>query len=154
MKSSLPAIVLLGLANGAFAQDGTGIAASGDAAAGEAAFRQCQSCHHVVAPDGEVLAGRAAVRTGPNLFGVVGRVAGSEEEFRYSDLMEAAHEQGIVWDEASFTGYVQDPTGWLREATGENGRSKMTFRVRKEEAAVDIYAYLLSLAPPEADATD
>ena len=144
-RTSLAAALLVGLSGPVLAQDAA--APTGDAAAGEAVFRQCQTCHHVVSPDGEVLAGREAVKTGPNLYGVAGRVAGSLEDFRYSDLFEAAHEQGIAWDEANFVGYVQDPTPWLQEATGDKGRGKMTFKLRNEEDALNVYAYLASLAP-------
>lgn len=126
------------------------LTATGDVAAGEKAFRQCIACHVVVNEAGDTLAGNKA-KTGPNLYGIVGRTAGTVEDFRYSDILALAGEQGIVWDEASFAGYVQDPTGWLREATGDGGRGKMTFKVRKEADAVDLYAYLASLAPaPEA----
>lgn len=117
------------------------LAASGDAAAGERAFRQCQSCHVVQNSAGEVLAGRAA-KTGPNLFGVVGRTAGMVDGFNYSDLAVAAGEAGMIFDEANFVAYVQDPTAKLRDASGEGGRSKMSFKVRKEEDALNLYAFL------------
>lgn len=117
------------------------LAPTGDAAAGEKAFRQCQSCHVVQAPDGEVLAGRAA-RTGPNLYGVVGRTAGTVEDYAYSDVMEAAGAAGMVYDEANFVPYVMDPTTHLTEVSGENGRGKMVYRVRKEADAHDLYAFL------------
>ena len=124
--------------------------ASGDAAAGEKAFRQCISCHVVVNDEGETLAGRKA-KTGPNLYGVAGRALGAIEDFKYSDIIMLAGEQGVVYDEANFVAYVQDPTGWLREVTGDNGRGKMSYKVRKEEDAVNLFAYLASLAPaPEA----
>mmetsp|Transcript_28722 Transcript_28722/g.54355 ORF Transcript_28722/g.54355 Transcript_28722/m.54355 type:complete len:155 (+) Transcript_28722:6172-6636(+) len=126
------------------------LTATGDAAAGEKAFRGCVACHVVVNEAGETLAGRKS-KTGPNLYAVVGRAAGGVEDFRYSDIMGLAGEQGVVWDEASFVGYVQDPTGWLRETTGDGGRGNMTYKVRKEADAVNLYAYLASLAPaPEA----
>ena len=124
------------------------LTATGDAAAGERAFRQCQSCHVVQTPDGEVLAGRAS-KTGPNLWGVAGRTAGAVEEYDYSTLMEAAGEAGMIYDEANFIAYVQDPSGHLKEVTGETGRSKMSFRVRKEEDALNLYAFLAQFAPDE-----
>jgi cytochrome c len=58
--------------------------ASGDAAAGEAVFRQCAACHNVTNDAGDVLAGRPNVRTGPNLYGVAGHVFGDIEDFRWS----------------------------------------------------------------------
>ncbi|PWR02919.1 cytochrome C [Meridianimarinicoccus roseus] len=120
-------------------------AQSGDAAAGEKAFRGCQACHVVENAAGDVLAGRNA-KTGPNLYQVAGRPAGSIDGFRYSDSMAAAGEAGLVWDEESFVAYVQDPTGFLREYLDDSGaRGAMSYKVRKEEDAVDLYAYLSSL---------
>lgn len=121
--------------------------ATGDAEAGGKAFeRQCVACHVVKDTAGETLAGRNA-RTGPNLYGVVGGAIGSVEGFRYGRGLVALNEAGNVWDEASFVGYVQDPTAWLRETTGDSkARSKMAFKVRAEEDAVNLYAYLASLA--------
>lgn len=122
--------------------------ASGDPAAGEEAFnRQCVACHVVVDDNGETLAGRNA-RTGPNLYAVAGRALGAVEGFRYSDSIMELGEGGTVWDEANFVGYVQDPTGWLRETLDNNrARGKMAFKVRSEEDAANLYAYLASLAP-------
>jgi cytochrome c len=119
----------------------------GDAAAGEEHFgRQCVACHVVQDATGEVLAGRNA-RVGPNLYGVIGRVAGSVEDYDYSELMEAYGATGAVWEEANFVAYVQDPTGFLREATGEtSGRSKMAYQVRDEQEAHDLYAYLATFS--------
>lgn len=135
----------------AFAQE-DGIAPTGDAAAGERAFRQCIACHVVQDPEGEILAGRRA-QTGPNLYAIAGRAAGSVEGFRgYSDIIVAAGESGIIWNEENFVGYVQDPTAWLQEATGDGGRGKMQFKVRQEDDALNLYAYLASLAPlPEGE---
>lgn len=130
--------------------------AEGDADAGERAFRQCASCHHVVNDEGEVLAGRANTKTGPNLYGIVGApVAHMGEDFNYGDGILAAHEAGLEWTVEDLVTYVQDPTTWLREATGDNGaRSKMSFRVRKAEDAEDIIAYLASLAPAPEEAEE
>jgi cytochrome c len=118
----------------------------GDAAEGETHFnRQCIACHVVQDASGEVLAGRNA-QVGPNLYGVIGRVPGAVEEFAYSDLMHTYGATGAVWEEANFAAYVQDPTGYLREATGESGRSKMAYQVRQEQQAHDLYAYLATFS--------
>lgn len=124
---------------------------TGDAEAGERAFRQCIACHVVVDAEGETLAGRNA-RVGPNLWGVDGRTIGSVEDFRYGNGLTALMESEMVWDEAAFVGYVQDPTGWIREAADDDSvRGAMSFRVRSEEDALDLYAYLASLGGPEAE---
>lgn len=134
------ATVMSGLiAMPAFAQ------ATGDAAAGEKAFRQCQACHVVVNDAGETLAGKAG-KTGPNLFHAPGGAAGAVEDFRYSKSMTEAGENGLVWDEASFVAYVQDPTGFLKTYLDDSSaRGSMSFKVRKEQDALDLYAYLTSL---------
>ena len=128
--------------NGARAQ------AAGDAAAGAALFdRQCVSCHVVRDPSGEVLAGRSA-RTGPNLFGVAGRVPGTEPDFAYSDAMVAYGGTGAHWSEETFVPYLQGPTDYLRTAIGDpRARSKMAYQVRDEQEARDLWAFLATFAP-------
>lgn len=129
-----------------------GHAATGDAAAGEEQFnRQCVACHIVADADGNVLAGRNA-RTGPNLYGLAGRTLGSVEDFRYGDSIVELGEMGTVWTEEAFVAYVQDPTGWLRETLDNNrARGKMAYRVRAEEEAINIYAYLATFGAEEGD---
>lgn len=47
---------------------------------------------------------------------------------------------------------MKDPTKFLREFTDDpKARGKMTFKVRKEQDAHDLWAYLVSVSPaPEA----
>lgn len=145
------ATILLGPA-AALAQEAAD-APEGDAAAGEEQFqRQCVSCHVVQDDAGEVLAGRNA-QVGPNLYGVIGRVPGSYPDFDYSELIEAyGAQEGVVWEQENFVGFVQDPTGFLREATGEDsGRSKMAYQVRDEQEAYDLHAFLATFSPEEAE---
>ena len=143
MFRTLTIVAATTLALPAFAAD---LTATGDAAAGEKAFRQCISCHVVVDDAGEKLAGKNG-KTGPNLFGIIGGNFGTVDGFRYSDVIKlASAKEDLIVNEEQFVAYVQDPTAYLREATGDSGRSKMTFKVRKEEDAVNLYAYLASIA--------
>jgi cytochrome c len=123
-------------------------AASGDAAAGEAVFRQCAACHNVVNEAGDVLAGRPNMRTGPNLYGVAGHPFGEIEDFRWSPGLTALNEAGVLITEESFVAYIQDPTGYIREQTGDSSlRGAMAAqRMRSDEDAVNLYAYIVSLA--------
>ncbi|MGJ8621778.1 MAG: c-type cytochrome [Yoonia sp.] len=122
----------------------------GDAAAGEEQFnRQCVACHVIADASGEVLAGRNA-RTGPNLYGLAGQQIGSVEGFRYGDSIVELGETGAVWTEEAFVGYVQDPTGWLRETLEDRrARGKMAYQVRQEDQAYDLYAYLATFGAEE-----
>ncbi len=144
MKTLKIAAALSVLAAPAFAD---GHAATGDAAAGEEQFnRQCVACHVVMDDAGEILAGRNA-KTGPNLYGLAGRQLGTVEGFRYGDSIVELGETGVIWTEETFVGYVQDPTDWLREALdNRRARGKMAYQVRKEEEAIDLYAFLATFS--------
>ena len=143
MKLTVAAVVATFVAVPALA----GGHASGDAEAGEKAFNQCKACHAIVDADGnDIVKGG---KTGPNLYGLPGRTAGMEEGFtKYKKSLVAAGEGGLVWDEANFVAYVQDPNAFLKEVTGDSkARSGMAFRVRKEDDAANIWAYIASVSP-------
>mgnify|MGYP001820249186 FL=1 len=145
MKHILASAAFAALAMPAFADGHLG---SGDPEAGETAFNQCQSCHVVQNDDGEVMAGRNG-KTGPNLFGVVGRQAGALDGFRYKKSIVEAGEGGLVWDAETLTAYLQDPNAFLKETLDSNrARSGMAFRVRSEEDAANLAAFLATFSDP------
>jgi cytochrome c len=120
--------------------------AEGDVEKGAKDFGRCKSCHLIA--NGDEMIARGG-KTGPNLFGAVGRTVGSVEDFSYSDGMKAAHEAGVVWDEATLAEYIMDPTAWLKKVTGDDSaRSKMTFRLKD---SADVAAYLATFATPPAN---
>jgi len=114
----------------------TPVLADGDAAKGEKAFRQCKACHMIQSPDGEMIVRGGPV--GPNLYGVIGRAAGSVEDFRYSKALAAMGEDGLVWDENNIVEYMTDPSEFI------GGRSKMTYKLRNGGA--DLAAYLATFS--------
>lgn len=117
---------------------------AGDAEKGEKAFNKCKSCHMVVSPEGETIV--KGGKTGPNLYGVVGRQAGSVDGFKYGKSLVEAGEGGLIWDEASLAAFVADPRGYLKEVTGSgSAKSKMSFKLKK--GGEDVAAYLASVAP-------
>ena len=100
----------------------------------------------IVDADGNKLAGRNA-RTGPNLYGVAGMVPGTVDGFRYGDSIVEYGEAGGVWNEEHFVAWVQAPTDFLKEQLDDRrARARMSYQVRDEQQAYDIYAYLASLA--------
>ena len=102
------------------------IYALADAAAGEAAFRPCSSCHAVDGTDG----------VGPHLNGVVNRAIGSVDGFGYSGNLVAVAEQ---WTPENLNGFLENPKGWAPgTAMAYNG-------MRKIEDRANLIAYLESL---------
>jgi len=117
--------------------------AAGDAAAGADTFKRCKSCHGIVDGDNTIVRGG---RTGPDLFGVIGRQAGTFEGFRYGDDIVAAGDAGLVWTEEAIAEYVADPTAYLRTFLGDDSaRAKMTFKLRS--GGEDVAAYLATFSP-------
>ena len=134
-KKLLPVLVLA-FAAPAFADP--------DAHEGEENFKKCKSCHSITAPDGtEVQKGG---KTGPNLWGVVGRVVGSAPDFKYGEGLLEVDAKGTVWDEAQIATYLADPTAWVKAAAADDAaKSKMSFKLTDAEAAADMAAYLATL---------
>ena len=135
MKFSLiAATALITLAAPAFA---------GDAEKGENEFKKCKACHAIVADDGTAIV--KGGKTGPNLYGVIGRTAGTTD-FKNGDSLVAAGVAGVVWDEANLVAYLADPKAFLVEATGDAAaKSKMSFKLSK--GGEDLAAYLASVVP-------
>ena len=69
---------------------------------GRRIYRQCQSCHTLY-EDGRHL-------MGPNLYGLMGRTAGSAEDFRYSQVLQDAD---FIWDAEQLDQWLADPRGFL-----------------------------------------
>ncbi|MGH1466067.1 MAG: c-type cytochrome [Cognatishimia sp.] len=118
-----------------------GAALAGDAALGEKNFKRCKSCHAITADDGTKIV--KGGKTGPNLFGVVGRPVASVEGFKYSASMQAAGDAGLVWDEETLASFVLNPSAWLKEVLPDPAaKSKMTLKLKK--GGEDVAAFLAS----------
>lgn len=114
-------------------------ASAQDAAAGEkTAKTRCASCH--------TFDQGGANRVGPNLFGVIARGPGMAEGYNYSQGFKDALEKGFAWSDETLAQYLADPTGALREITGNTkARSKMTFKLPSEGDRQDVIGYLKTL---------
>lgn len=132
---------ILTTATAIVALSGAAAFAEGDAAAGEKDFKKCKSCHAIVSPDGEAIV--KGGKTGPNLYGVVGRQIGGAD-FKYGDSIKAVGADGAVWTEELITTYVADPKAFLIEQTGDAAaKSKMTFKLKE---GADVAAYLATFS--------
>lgn len=137
------AILMLGLASlGAPAQ-------AADAKRGEMIFKDCRACHSII-DETETPVVRGG-RTGPNLYGVIGRHAGSVPGFNYSTSMVAAGKSGLRWNEEDFVVYVRDATAYLRNYLDDpQARGKMAYKLRDVQKAHDVWAYLQTVTRPPA----
>ncbi len=78
-------------------KDASGAAMSGDTAHGQTVFKKCTQCHSPV---------EGKNGTGPSLYGIIGRPAGSAPNFRYS---EANKTSSITWSEQEMFVYLENP---------------------------------------------
>ena len=68
----------------------------------EAAYsRYCQNCHSME---------KGANRLGPSLHRIIGRTAGTEPNYKYSQALKDA---GFVWDELTLDRYMGNPREFL-----------------------------------------
>ena len=120
---------------------------AGDPERGERLFRDCTACHSVIDETGTARV--RGGRTGPNLYGVIGRHAGSVPGFHYSPSMVGAGRRGLRWNEADFVVYVRDATAFLRDYLDDpDARGKMAYKLRDAGKARDVWAYLERIAAP------
>ncbi|WP_421761172.1 c-type cytochrome [Devosia sp.] len=118
--------------------------ASADPVQGQASVKKCQSCHNFGAGE--------ANKTGPLLYGVVGRPEGSHEGFAYSEGMLEHNKAGEIWTYENLNTFITAPKAYVKG-------TKMSFAGVKDPAErANILAYLQTLSPtpvpfPVADAT-
>jgi cytochrome c len=102
--------------------------AAGDPEHGKQLFGRCAMCHKADKDAGNGF--------GPNLFGVVGRKAGTAPDFAYSPAMKSS---GIVWSEERLEAYMTSPSAVVPG-------NRMPFAgVKNHDDVDDIAAFLLTL---------
>ncbi len=100
--------------------------AAGDAAKGEKTFKKCKACH-TINKGGKH-------KAGPNLFGVVGRKAGSTSFKKYKGLKGS----DIVWSEDNLDKWLKNPKKFIGKKTS------MVIKLKKEKDRKNVIAYLKS----------
>ena len=104
-------------------------AAEGDAVRGERVFQRCYSCHSVDPNE-------TAKLQGPSLFQIIGRPAGRDPGFEYSEAMREKAAAGLTWDAATLDRYIADPETAL-------SRTRMSVPpLRDDQERADLIAYL------------
>jgi cytochrome c len=98
---------------------------TGDPEDGATVFKKCMACHKV-GPN-------AKSGVGPTLNGVVGRPAGADPDYSYSNAMKKS---GLIWDELTLTTYLHAPRKLVPG-------TKMAFPgIKKDQEIADVIAYL------------
>ncbi len=117
--------------------------ASGDPARGEEIFDEWCSVCHEIGPDAENL-------VGPVLNNVIGRTAGTYEDFEYGDSTIAAGEKGLVWDEKKIFDYLPEPSDFLIDfLDDEEAYSNMPAQFEEEQDRLDLIAYIRTFSDVE-----
>ena len=122
----LPAALTLALLS-------TSLASAADPDKGKAIFEQCAACHSL---DG------TGDYDGPTLKGIIGRKAGSLEDYRYSAAMKRSD---VTWDAATLDKYVADPQAFIPG-------NRMAFAGITEQAQRDDLIAYLTVATKDAKA--
>lgn len=96
----------------------------GDASRGKTSYQACTGCHSV--DENEL---------GPRHRGVVGRRAGSLEDYAYSAALKNS---GLNWNRETLDRWLQDPSALVPG-------TKMFFKIDDAQTRADIIAYLQDL---------
>ena len=101
--------------------------AMGDLAHGEKVFKKCSACHMIAAGGKNMI--------GPNLWNVIGRTAGSVNDYKYSKAM-VAYAKG--WSFEEMNSYLIKPQAYIKG-------TKMAFAgLRKEKDRASVILYMNS----------
>jgi cytochrome c len=96
----------------------------GDSVHGKALYQSCSACHSVDDND-----------LGPKHRGIVGRRAGSIEDYTYSPALKNS---GLTWDKATLDRWLSNPSELVPG-------TKMYFKIDDPQNRADIIAYLEQL---------
>lgn len=93
----------------------------GDAGRGKTLYQACEACHSIDQND-----------LGPRHRGVVGRAAGSVDDYAYSAALKNS---GLTWDEPTLERWLTDPSALVPG-------TKMFFQMSDAQNRADIIAFL------------
>ena len=106
--------------------------AMGDLVHGEKVFKKCSACHMIASGGKNMI--------GPNLWSVIGRTAGSVNDYKYSKAMKA---YGKEWTFEEMNSYLIKPQAYIKG-------TKMAFaglRKEKDRASVILFMNSKSSSP-------
>lgn len=106
--------------------------AAGDAEAGGKLFtRTCGGCHSI-GPD-------ARPGFGPQLNGLIGRLAGTSQDYQYSDAMKNS---GVVWTRENLAAYIESPKKVV------SGTRMIFWGISDQQKIDDLLAYIATFSQP------
>lgn len=109
----------------------------GDIEAGAKVFQKCIGCHQV--------GNGAEDKVGPHLNGIFGRNAAAHEDYRYSNSMARAGDDGLIWTAETLDAYIENPRALV-------SKTRMSFRGLKDpQDRANVLAFLRTFSDNPAD---
>lgn len=106
-----------------------------DVSRGATVYRNCVACHD--------LGPNVGLRVGPDLTGVVGRAAASLEGYAYSDSMDKAGQEGLVWSKNLLDQFLAAPSRFVP------GNKMAYVGVKDADERRNLIAYLATFSAPQ-----
>lgn len=123
-----PAVILFAVSVAAIASYPARADLIGDAEAGADHFNDCVGCHQI---------GKGAEDAiGPHLNGIFGRPAAAHDDYPYSESMERAGVDGLIWTLKTLDAYIENPRALV-------SKTRMSYPgLQDDRARADLLAYL------------
>ena len=98
------------------------------ATAGAGPLTKCKACH--------TLKAGGKNKTGPNLFGIVGRTMGSTDYKKYGNYLKAQKDAGAIWDTDNLRAWLASSQSVAKAAGGKTRMPSQKLKGKKADAAI------------------